>query len=95
MRCQTRNQLGTPGGAKSFLRRDQIFKLGPIVLNYFQRIFPGGRKFFSGIPLVTGLCEVPEEKIVGPEVTSKERVTQFLLALSMEYLGCFSRGTRG
>jgi len=33
---QARNQLGTPGGAKSFPR-------GPNFLNYIQNIFPGGR----------------------------------------------------
>ena len=41
---QARNQFGTPGGAKSFLRGAQIFELCPIVLNYLQHIFPGGRK---------------------------------------------------
>ena len=43
---QARNQLGTPGGAKSFLRRAQIF-------NYVQHIFPGGLK----LVLVTGLWQ--------------------------------------
>ena len=43
---QARNQVGTPGGPKSFLRMAQIFKLCSIVLNYVQHIFPGGRKFF-------------------------------------------------
>jgi len=45
--CQARNQLGTPGGVKSFLRGPQIFKLRPIVslcLTHFSRgenNFPG------------------------------------------------------
>jgi len=37
---QARNQLGTPGGAKSFLRGPKFFELCPIVLNYVQHIFP-------------------------------------------------------
>ena len=44
---QARNQLGTPGGAKSFLRRAQIFKLFPIASNYVQHIFPGGANNFG------------------------------------------------
>jgi len=43
---QARNQLGTPGGAKSFLRWAQSFKLCPTGLNYVQHIFPGWEKFF-------------------------------------------------
>jgi len=39
---QARNQLGTPGGAKSFLRGAQIFWTMPTVLNHVQHIFPGG-----------------------------------------------------
>jgi len=39
---QARNQLGIPGGAKSFLRGAQIFDLFPVVLNYVQHIFLGG-----------------------------------------------------
>jgi len=31
-------------GANSFLRGDQIFILHPIILNYVQHMFPGGRK---------------------------------------------------
>jgi len=50
LRCpivyQARNQLGTPGGAKRFLRWAQIFELCPIVLYHEQNIFPGGRKLF-------------------------------------------------
>ena len=45
---QARNQPGTPGGAKSFLRGAQIFVLCPIVLNYVQHIFPGVAKNFLG-----------------------------------------------
>jgi len=45
---QARNQLATPGGAKSFLRGDKFFTLCPIDLNYFQNIFPGGG-YFSGV----------------------------------------------
>jgi len=43
---QARNQLGTPGWAKSFLRGAEIFKLCPIISNYVQHIFQGGRKKF-------------------------------------------------
>jgi len=43
---QARNQLGTPGGTKSFPRGAQIFLLCPIFLNYVQHIFPGGQKYF-------------------------------------------------
>jgi len=35
--CQARNQLGTPGGRKSFLR-------GPYFSNYVRHIFPEGAK---------------------------------------------------
>jgi len=61
---QARNQLGTPGGAKSFLRVAQIFqtmsnafKLCP---TYFSR---GGEKFSRGLrppcaPLVAGLFHI-------------------------------------
>ena len=51
IRCrlqQARSQLGTPGGAKGFLRGAQIFELCPIVLNHVQHIFPGGAKIFLG-----------------------------------------------
>jgi len=45
---QARNQLGTPGSAKS-LRGAQIFELSPIFSNYIQHIFPeGGEKFSRG-----------------------------------------------
>jgi len=48
---QARNQLGTIGAAKSFLRRAQIFKLCPMVLTYAQHVFPGGgEKFCRGVP---------------------------------------------
>jgi len=39
---QTRNQLVTPGVAKSLLRAAQSF------LNYVQHICPGGRKVLQG-----------------------------------------------
>jgi len=45
---QARNQLGTIGVAKSFLRRAQIFKLCPMVLTYAQHVSPGGEKNFAG-----------------------------------------------
>jgi len=45
---QARNQLGTPGVTKGFLRGSQIFKLCPIVFNYAQHIFPGGSNVFAG-----------------------------------------------
>jgi len=59
--CQARNQLGTPGGAKSFLRGAQIFEVCPILLNYVQHIFPGDdTNFLQGAnsSLVTGLVAV-------------------------------------
>ena len=43
---QARNQLGTPGGAKSFVRGAQIFKL-----QYVQHIFQSEKMAFQ--PLVT------------------------------------------
>jgi len=60
-RMQARNQLGTPGGAKSFSRGPNFFKLCPIVLNYsmsntfFQGGILQGRLRPSCAPLVTGL----------------------------------------
>jgi len=45
---QARNQLGTPRGAKSFLRGAQIFYTMSIGLNYVQNIFPPGAKNFLG-----------------------------------------------
>ena len=51
--AQARNQLGTPGGAKSFLREAQIFKLCPIrpvtSLGHqgWRRVFSVGPKFFN------------------------------------------------
>jgi len=44
---QARNQLVTPGGGREvFWEGPKVFKLIPILLNYVQRIFPGGRKIF-------------------------------------------------
>jgi len=59
---QARNQLGTPGAAKSFLRGAHIFKLCPLLLNYFQHIFPGWTKKIVGVlaPAHPGYC--PGEK---------------------------------
>jgi len=45
---QARNQFGTLGGAKGFLKGPKFFKLCPIILNYVQHIFKGGEKSFSG-----------------------------------------------
>jgi len=45
---QACNQLGTPGGAKSFLGGAKFFELCPVVLNDVQHIFPGGSKIFLG-----------------------------------------------
>jgi len=45
---QARNQLGTPRGAKSFLRAAQIFKTMSNNFNYVLHIFPGGEKKFAG-----------------------------------------------
>jgi len=42
---QACNQLGTPGEAKSFCDWPKFVKLRPILSNYGQHIFPGG-KFF-------------------------------------------------
>jgi len=58
---QTRNQIGTLGGTKSFLRGAQIFKLCPLVLNYVQRIFQGAKKVSVHKPLqkvITNFYEV-------------------------------------
>jgi len=44
--CQARNQLGTPGGRRVFWEWPKFFKLCPILSNYVQHIFPGGRKIF-------------------------------------------------
>jgi len=41
---QARNQLETPGGAKSFLGGAKIFELFPVFSNYIQHIFPGKAK---------------------------------------------------
>jgi len=43
---QARNQLGTPGGTKSFPRVAKFFKLCRILSKYVQQIFPKGRKVF-------------------------------------------------
>ena len=43
---QARNQLGTPGGAKSFPRGAQIFWTISNSFKLCLRHFPGGRKFF-------------------------------------------------
>jgi len=48
MSNQARNQLGTPGVAKSFLTGAKFFKLCPIIFNYGQQIFPWGEKKFVG-----------------------------------------------
>jgi len=45
---QARNQFGTPGGEKSFLRGDSFLKLCPMVSKYVQHKFPVGTKFFLG-----------------------------------------------
>jgi len=56
-----RNQLGTPGGVKSFLRGPNFLKLCPIVLKYVQHSFLRGKKFPGGfsvdgrLPNITGL----------------------------------------
>ena len=65
--CQTRNQLGIPGEAESFLRGTQMFQTLSntfflsnsflFFLNYVKHIFPGGTKHFVGgfATLVTDL----------------------------------------
>jgi len=59
---EAHNQLGTPGGAKSFPRGAKIFEICPIFLKYAQHIFLEGANNFLGggfhplaLPLVTGL----------------------------------------
>ena len=49
--------LGHQGWRRVFWEGPELFKLCRIVLNYPQRIFPGGRKIFQGrfAPLVAGL----------------------------------------
>ena len=44
---QARNQFGTPGGEKSFLR-GAVFKPYPMVSKYVQHNFPLGTKIFLG-----------------------------------------------
>jgi len=62
--AQARNQLGTPGGAKSFLRGVQNFKTMSNTFQYAQQIFVGeGEKICKGdfallSPLVTSLCPI-------------------------------------
>ena len=41
---QASKQLGTPGGAKSFLREVQNFQTSAILSNYVQHIFPEEKK---------------------------------------------------
>ena len=41
---QARNQLGILGGWRIFWEGTKFFKLYPIVINYVQHTFPGGRK---------------------------------------------------
>ena len=45
---QARNQFGTPGGEKSFLRGDSFSKLCPMVSKYVQHNFLVGTKIFLG-----------------------------------------------
>jgi len=45
---QARDQFGTPGGEKSFLRGDSFLKLCPMVSKYVQHNFPVGTKIFLG-----------------------------------------------
>ena len=52
---QARNQLGTPGGAKSFREGPKVLELCPMFSNYVQNIFPRGAKIFLSVPLVPGL----------------------------------------
>ena len=43
---QARNQFGTPGEEKSFLRGDSFLKLCPLVSKYVKHNFPVGTKIF-------------------------------------------------
>jgi len=58
---QARNHLGTPGGAKSFLRGAQnLYTMSNSFKLYVQHIFPGERKILQRLllparSLVTGL----------------------------------------
>jgi len=58
---QALNQLGTAGGAESFLRGAQFFELCPIVLNNVQHIFSRGEKNFLGgaYPHWLRACSLP------------------------------------
>jgi len=56
---QARNQLGTPGGAKSFPKGAQIFwNMSNSFKIYPTNFSKGGKKISRGgfAPLVTGLC---------------------------------------
>jgi len=76
---QARNQLGAPGGVKSFLREAQISeKICPIIFNYANIFFQWGRNVLQGrlrtpSPLVTGLCPIALKYVqhifpVGPKI---------------------------
>jgi len=45
---QARNQLGKPGGAKSFPKRAQIFWTMSNIFEFVQNIFPGEAENFLG-----------------------------------------------
>ena len=45
---QARNQLGTTGGEKSFLRGGKFFEICPIVSKYVQHIFSLETQIFLG-----------------------------------------------
>jgi len=49
-------RIGTPGGAKSFLRGAKIFKLSPTDFSRGAKRF--AREASHPFPLVTGLCPI-------------------------------------
>ena len=83
--AQVRNQLGTPGGAKSYMTGSKVFELCPIVLNDVQHIFPGGQKNFLGAsppcaPLVTDLHTLRVR--IAKEVLALERKAPEALSIA-------------
>jgi len=47
-KCRPVTSLGHQEGRRVFWEGPKIFKLCPIVSNYIQHVFPGGRTFFLG-----------------------------------------------
>jgi len=71
-----RNQLGTPGCAKSFRKNPKYITLRPIDLNYVQSIFPGTAKIFLGVlspcaSLVTGMPARDNSHFMRPVIINR------------------------